>query len=185
MCYIAIGAECSLLQAYFQLRDRTDRFFESAASRYRDQVMCRPGCSRCCVGGLTVVMVEAIAIGGGLGIPSERIHLQAGQLPLSDGGSCAFLDNRGHCRIYAHRPLVCRTHGMPLLQQGDGTISVCDLNFTEVSPHSSIVLNTENLHAALFATNMVYCRSSGVEPHSRVALDRLAQLAGIPDNSAG
>jgi hypothetical protein len=29
-------------------------------------------------------------------------------------GACAFLDEAGACRIYAHRPYVCRTQGLPL-----------------------------------------------------------------------
>jgi hypothetical protein len=29
-------------------------------------------------------------------------------------GACVFLDPRGACRIYAHRPYVCRTQGLPL-----------------------------------------------------------------------
>jgi len=29
-------------------------------------------------------------------------------------GACAFLDDAGACRIYAHRPYVCRTQGLPL-----------------------------------------------------------------------
>lgn len=29
-------------------------------------------------------------------------------------GGCAFLDDEGSCRVYAHRPYVCRTQGLPL-----------------------------------------------------------------------
>ena len=28
----------------------------------------------------------------------------------SDDGACPFLDSGGHCQIYEHRPLGCRTH---------------------------------------------------------------------------
>lgn len=168
-----------MLQAYFQLRDRTDRFFESVASRYSDQIVCRPGCSRCCLGGLTVVIVEAVALGVGLGLSPEHIHIQAGQEPLRNDGACAFLDERGHCQVYAHRPLVCRTHGMPLLHPDEEEVSICEFNFGGIAPHSSAVLNTENLNAALFAANIVYCQKEGLDSRSRIALDRLAELAGI------
>jgi Fe-S-cluster containining protein len=57
--------------------------------------------------GLTVFSVEA-----------ERIRMHHGTL-LRDGtphapGACAFLGNAGECRIYADRPYVCRTQGLPL-----------------------------------------------------------------------
>ncbi len=168
-----------MLQSYFQLRDRTDRFFESVASRYSDQIVCKPGCSKCCIGGLTVVIVEAVALGTGLGLSSDHIHIQAGQEPLRSDGPCAFLGDHGQCLAYAHRPLVCRTHGMPLLHPGEEEVSICDLNFGGIAPHSSAVLNTENLNAALFAANIVYCQKEGLDSRSRIALDRLAELAGI------
>ncbi|MBN2340025.1 MAG: YkgJ family cysteine cluster protein [Deltaproteobacteria bacterium] len=168
-----------MLQAYLQLRDRTDRFFESVASRYSDQIVCKPGCAKCCEGGLTVVIVEAVALGIGLGLSKEHVHIQAGQEPLSNSGKCAFLDERGHCLAYAYRPLVCRTHGMPLLLPDAEEVSVCDLNFAGIAPHSSAVLNTENLNAALFAANLVYCQKEGLDSRSRIALDRLAELSGL------
>lgn len=127
-----------------------------------------------------MVIVEAIALGTGLGLTKEHVHIQAGQEPLSTEGYCAFLDKRGHCMAYAHRPLVCRTHGMPLLHPEEQQVSVCDLNFAGIAPHSSAVLNTENLNAALFAANLVYCQKEGLDSRSRIALDRLAELAGFP-----
>jgi Fe-S-cluster containining protein len=59
------------------------------------------------VDGLTVFFVEA-----------ERIRIVHEAL-LRDGtphppGACAFLGEAGECRIYADRPYVCRTQGLPL-----------------------------------------------------------------------
>ena len=68
---------------------------------------------------------------------------------------------------------------MPLLLPEATTISVCELNFIDMAPHQSAVLNTENLDAALFAANLDYCQKNGLSPMTRVPLDRLAQLAGI------
>ena len=61
----------------------------------------------CCVDEITVMPVEADHI--------RALH--AGL--LRDGtphaaGMCAFLDNDGACRIYAQRPYVCRSQGVPL-----------------------------------------------------------------------
>ena len=71
------------------------------------RLQCRAGCSDCCVDGLTVFEIEAAVI--------RRHHaelLQTGE-PHREGG-CAFLDGEGRCRVYEHRPYVCRTQGLPL-----------------------------------------------------------------------
>ena len=71
------------------------------------RLRCARGCSACCVDELSVSAVEA-----------EHIRRQHGAL-LASGrphpiGACAFLDGAGACRIYAERPYVCRTQGLPL-----------------------------------------------------------------------
>jgi Fe-S-cluster containining protein len=68
---------------------------------------CRPGCSSCCVDGLTVFDAEAHRI------RSHHAELLAHGTAREAGG-CAFLDAEGACRIYADRPYVCRTQGLPL-----------------------------------------------------------------------
>lgn len=168
-----------MLHAYLQLRDRTDRFVESVTARYSEQIVCRAGCFKCCQAGLTITLVEAVALGGYLGVAQEMVYMQAGQDPMKEQGNCALLDSKGHCMAYPARPLVCRTQGMPLLHSDSDIVSVCDLNFIGMDPHGSAVLNTENLEAALFAANLDYCQKSGLHPLSRVPIDRLAELAGI------
>ena len=52
-------------------------------------------------------------------------------------GACAFLDAEGACRIYAQRPYVCRTQGLPLRwleEQHDEVVElrdICELNFVD------------------------------------------------------
>jgi hypothetical protein len=76
-------------------------------ARHAARLHCKRGCSACCIDDLTVFDVEA-----------ERIRRAYPEL-LATGepgprGGCAFLDDQGACRIYAHRPYVCRTQGLPL-----------------------------------------------------------------------
>ncbi|MCA9618024.1 MAG: YkgJ family cysteine cluster protein [Myxococcales bacterium] len=83
-----------------------------AASRrltvlHAERLACARGCHDCCRDDLTVFEVEAALI--------RRHHgalLREGR-PHPEGG-CAFLDDAGACRIYPHRPYVCRTQGLPL-----------------------------------------------------------------------
>jgi len=91
------------------------------------RLQCRKGCSSCCIDDLTVFEVEAAQV--------RRRHAEL----LATGtphavGACAFLDERGACRIYAERPYVCRTQGLPLRwsEEGDdGAVErrdICPLN---------------------------------------------------------
>lgn len=71
-------------------------------------------------------------------IEAERIRARAPEV-LREAphppGACAFLDTAGACRIYAHRPYVCRTQGLPLrwidFQAPGGPVEqrdICPLN---------------------------------------------------------
>jgi len=164
------------MKAYLAVRDRVDRFYDSVEARYSDQITCRAGCAECCQGGLTVLTIEATAMGRELGIDEERIALQAGQAPLREDGGCAFLDEDERCRAYAQRPLTCRTHGLALtLSAGDVVLS-CDKNFVSQKPHHSSVLDVETMQTTLFAVNLDFCRRAGLNPMARMALDRLFEL---------
>lgn len=71
------------------------------------RLSCRPGCAECCVDGLTVFAIEAAVL---------RRHypeLFATAEPHAPG-ACALLGEDGRCRVYEHRPYVCRTQGLPL-----------------------------------------------------------------------
>ncbi|HEY8120080.1 MAG TPA: YkgJ family cysteine cluster protein [Myxococcota bacterium] len=90
-----------------RLHAEVDARASQLAALHGARLQCRRGCSACCVDGITVFAVEA-----------ERIRAQHAEL-LARGaphssGACAFLDAEGACRVYADRPYVCRTQGLPL-----------------------------------------------------------------------
>ena len=72
-----------------------------------DRFRCRSGCHECCIDGLSVFGIEA------KNIAHHHGHLLLFGKPHPQG-ECAFLDESGQCRIYEHRPYVCRTQGLPL-----------------------------------------------------------------------
>jgi hypothetical protein len=105
-----------------------DELVAPVAAAHGARLQCRPGCHGCCADGLSVFALEAAVI--------ERHYatLLATDAPNAEG-ACAFLDESGACRIYAHRPYVCRTQGLPLRwldRDADGTPTevrdVCPLN---------------------------------------------------------
>jgi uncharacterized protein len=84
-----------------------DELARPVAEAHAARLACRAGCHGCCSDGLTVFAVEAAVIA------RRHAALLAEGLPNERGG-CAFLDERGECRVYADRPYVCRTQGLPL-----------------------------------------------------------------------
>jgi hypothetical protein len=94
---------------------------------HAERIQCRRGCSSCCVDGLSVFEVEA------QNIRDHHAELIATGTPHAEG-ACAFLDERGACRIYEERPYVCRTQGLPLrwIEERDGRAvelrDICPLN---------------------------------------------------------
>jgi Fe-S-cluster containining protein len=109
---------------YREVDERAARLSELHAER----LQCHRGCSACCVDEITVFDIEAANI--------RRHHdslLTAGA--PHPPGACAFLDEVGACRIYAQRPYVCRTQGLPLrwLDEAEGgepieLRDICPLN---------------------------------------------------------
>jgi Fe-S-cluster containining protein len=89
------------------LHDEVDRESAALAARHRARLHCGRGCNACCVDGLTVFEVEAERIRSG---HVELLRAGAPHPP----GACAFLGDAGECRVYAQRPYVCRTQGLPL-----------------------------------------------------------------------
>lgn len=84
-----------------------DELAEPLVRAHAGKLACREGCAGCCADDLTVFDIEA-----------ELIRERHGALlthgtPAPTGG-CAFLDDEARCRIYADRPYVCRTQGLPL-----------------------------------------------------------------------
>lgn len=110
------------------LHAEVDARAAALAARHAGRLRCGRGCSACCIDGLTVFEVEAQRI--------ARAHpeLLAGASPHAPG-ACAFLDADGACRVYADRPYVCRTQGLPLrvvYEREDGEIGevrdICEKN---------------------------------------------------------
>ena len=115
------------LRAVEALHARVDREAARLAAHHAERLTCHRGCSGCCQDGLTVFEVEA-----------ERLRRGAPEVlagePGPEGG-CAFLDEAGACRVYALRPFVCRTQGLPLrwfLEDEEGELveerGICELN---------------------------------------------------------
>jgi len=95
------------LTALVALHAEVDRKTAELEARHAERLVCRRGCSDCCVDEISVFDVEARRI------RANHARLLATERPHAPG-ACAFLDDAGGCRIYDDRPYVCRTQGLPL-----------------------------------------------------------------------
>lgn len=155
---------------------KVDAFFARVEARHGDDMQCATGCSDCCHVRLTITGVEARAIAGEVaGWPAARRRALA---DAPDPGRCAALDPAGRCRIYAARPVVCRSHGAPIRMaepRGPGSLPVvqaCHRNFTRTTPDADCVVDQTTLSALVLAVD----RAAGGDG-ARVDLAEL--LAGL------
>lgn len=96
-----------LLDAVDRIHARVQSESDALARLHAERLHCRQGCAGCCTDELTVLSVEADAI-------RRRIGARLAGAAPGAPGACVFLDATGSCRIYAARPWVCRTQGLPL-----------------------------------------------------------------------
>lgn len=96
------GVRKKLAALYLEIDTRVSRL----VALHERVLTCKRGCVTCCEDDLTIYSIEA-----------ENIKVSCPEVCVSSPhveGACAFLDNNGACRIYAARPYVCRTQGLPL-----------------------------------------------------------------------
>ncbi len=173
-----------MFKNYIKLLDRIDSFTTGVRKRHPDSFKCAPGCSRCCVAGITVWRVEADHIRKCAGLPG------AGAASAS-GDRCSRLNDEGLCSIYRARPAVCRLWGAPLLipkgregewglrpsstaHASEGAITCCSLNFQEDAELAKLppvdIINAETAVSTLAAINHVYCKTLGFDPMERLTI---------------
>jgi len=108
---------------YIRLLEKIDAFAAEIRDKHSLSFNCGPGCSTCCVSGITVWRVEFDHLvenikKTGSSIPdpgsSKEVVLRASSIE-DRGSSCCFLNDDGHCAIYDLRPAVCRLWGTPLM----------------------------------------------------------------------
>jgi len=150
------------------------------ADRHGAEMQCATGCSDCCHVRLTITGVEAAAIRGYVATWSAERRALLGVTEHSTPAEqrCAALDAAGRCRIYDARPLVCRSHGVPIRMQQGGlpVVQNCHRNFHRATPDPDCILDQTTLSAMLLAVDTAE-RPPG-EPARRIDLaGLLAELA--------
>jgi Fe-S-cluster containining protein len=170
----------ALLDNYRTLVARVDTMCDRINSAFSAQITCRPGCSGCCRH-LSLFPVEALALAQAAAQLPAAVRLillaRAGRQDQAD--RCPFLD-QDRCLVYDARPIICRTHGLPLLILADGSkrIDFCPENFQGVATLSGQdVINLELLNQSLAAINALFIKEAALEPLAgeRITLAEILQ----------
>lgn len=162
-----------LLANYRLLVARVDELCRRITENWEKELACRPGCDSCCRH-LRLFPVEAAAIGAALDAlpPEMRDRVRARAAGCGESDPCPLLRD-GLCELYAARPLICRTHGLPLLLEGeDGPqIDFCPQNFHGVEElPAAAVIDLEKVNTALTAINRLFVQQQGGDDAARLRL---------------
>jgi hypothetical protein len=181
---------------YREILGRLDAWAEQASALHGERLECRRGCDDCCRRHLSLFPVEAVALGRAAAALSspEREELARhladwdGRYGEKAGDAPCPLLREGSCLLYEARPVLCRTHGFPLLARpsGDpdsgeeGSLSWCFRNFRDAAsrpPDAGGVLDMDRINRVLGAVQALHVRGSGRAPDERVPIRRA--LEGI------
>lgn len=171
------------IDGYYEFRKVTDVNCTRLAKMHGHQITCKKGCSSCCVN-LSVFPVEFEAIREEM----KKDGFDISSVTFDENATCGFLKN-DLCQIYKYRPVICRTHGLPIVFLNDDNpseifkeVSFCELNFNNFDEDDDedggLIFNDENtmdideLNTAFFKINQQYCK----DPQKRIPLKDICGL---------
>jgi hypothetical protein len=172
---------------YLELLARLDAFTARVVERYPGMLQCKRGCDDCCQRDLSLFPIEADRlIEQARSLPQEQIDrvLDRARAALADDEAwCPFLDSTvrgGACLVYRVRPVICRSHGLPLLIPEQNSLSLCPHNFKGVHDIAgACVLDLAPVNQILAATNLLRARELDTSPErvqlSRAVVDALSE----------
>ena len=170
------------VREYLNIREKVDLEFDRLFDKHRAQMACHEGCHDCCAPELSVTRVEADQIKSYLA-EHPRLVERLQTLSVEDphgGARCSLLDAAGRCSIYEVRPLICRSHGAPVLVQIDEKregLDSCPKNFQRGMSMLEVGdwINIETLNTMTALIDWRYALDQGREKpdpeHDRVGLN--------------
>ncbi len=157
----------NILDNYRQLLARVDGLCAGIQDALQEQITCSEGCSDCCAS-ITVFPVEAAALKQALAdqTKEQQTAIRDHVTEHAGGERCPLLRDR-RCLLYRARPIICRTHGLPILfTEGDAQrLDCCPLNLSSrESLSGSSIIDLDRLNSVLVAVNALYLRQIEAPP---------------------
>jgi Fe-S-cluster containining protein len=167
------------LANYHSLLDKVDEHCRVVSQTLGDALVCHAGCSSCCLA-ISVFPVEAAAIieAACRLLPAQLRQLKQHLSEWNGGEACPFLFDE-KCLIYEARPIICRTHGLPiLLVEGDQRrVDLCPKNCLGMEQlPGGAVIDLDRLNTMLSAVNALYLREFGIKLPERIPLASIGEM---------
>jgi len=150
----------NLLHNYYQLVARVDALCRGILDMLSEQITCSEGCSSCCTA-ITLFPVEAAALHAALeALPeAQRAAIRRHAAGQAGGERCPLLEHH-RCLLYDARPIICRTHGLPIIysEGSQRKVDCCPLNLSEGEQPLSgaAIIDLDRLNTLLVAVNALY-----------------------------
>ncbi|MEN8117504.1 MAG: YkgJ family cysteine cluster protein [Bacteroidota bacterium] len=163
-------------EEYLSIRSLVDSISNQLEEHHSKHMHCKAGCDLCCMD-YNIFPVEFYAILNSL----KEKDIKPETLISTTDEQCIFLNNH-RCAIYRDRPIICRTHGLPLLfmnDNGEWELSACELNFTEFDFAQFSQENTfpqDKFNSKLFTLNKRFIHDFEVGEHGEFDLISLKRL---------
>lgn len=160
---------------YKIIRNEIDERCDQLHQKHQIHTKCKNGCSKCCMN-FSVLPVEFHSI------LSEVLSNPPEKLNNDEPNSCLFLLNNS-CSIYKHRPSICRSHGLPILNmdnEGENwELSYCPLNFTQVNENYFTLENgyqQDIFNSKLYLLNQKFIKTDQGKGYSENELIELRKI---------
>ncbi len=169
------------LRNYRLFIEKVDQLCEGISSFIGDALTCHEGCSSCCLS-ISVFPVEAAAIVQAVeNLPCRQKRKIMERLASFQSYEKCPLLYEERCLIYEARPIICRTHGLPILvfENNERRIDICPKNFLKLHhlPGNAII-DIEKLNTALTAINALYLKETGSSLPERIQISALGDILG-------
>ncbi|MBI9017193.1 MAG: hypothetical protein JEZ07_08030 [Phycisphaerae bacterium] len=162
------------IEQYHRLTMQIDQIADELVQSHKQHIICKEKCCSCCVN-LSVFPVEFYAI-------KEMLEADGVKLPeFDDNATCGCLAD-SLCVIYKYRPVICRSHGLPIAFLDDlsdppeMSVSFCEFNFTEINIGTYVfdqdnTLNVDAVNIALHQINQQF-----IAEHPELKLDEQSRI---------
>lgn len=150
-----------VLDNYRNLIARVNELCSSIEQALQGQLTCSEGCSSCCAA-ITIFPVEAAALRHALEeLPASEATAILRHVEERASGECCPLLSDQRCLLYEARPIICRTHGLPILFSEDNRqrLDCCPLNPVSLESLSGPqMINLDRLNLVLVAINALFLK---------------------------
>lgn len=173
------------LDNYRKFVARVDALCNGIKGALHEHIACADGCSACCAS-ITLFPVEAAALNAALELlPVEEADAIRLHVREHAGGERCPLLRKSRCLLYAARPVICRTHGFPILytQNDERRVDCCPLNLERCeSLPGSAVIELDRLNTILVAINSLFISQAGQTSDLPERLSIAEAILGLPNS---